>query len=157
MKSDLTIFDRANYLTYFRQTLLYCCCIAGPPLASGQTIPIDSAVIYFSKTQLDSALDPNLSKEIGRILGTSKEDNSYYMVAVRTKPGDVEIHEQFKDIAIIRSGHGLLKTGRRVVGQKVSGQEPSREWKGGVIQDAMIRKLSPGDFIVIPAMMGHQY
>jgi mannose-6-phosphate isomerase-like protein (cupin superfamily) len=69
----------------------------------------------------------------------------------------VEIHEQFDDVAIIRSGHGVLRTGSKVKGQKESGTPGAGEWIGGVIEDGSDRKLSPGDFIVVPATLAHQY
>jgi len=50
-----------------------------------------------------------------------------------------------------------LRTGTIVKGQKESGDVGTREWLGGVIQDAQERKLSPGDFIIVPAMLAHQY
>ena len=95
-------------------------------------------------------------ERISRLLGRS-DDGSPYLVVTRNKPGDVEIHEQYDDVAIVRSGRGVLKTGYEISGQKESGKEPSREWLGGTIRNAKERSLSPGDFIVIPAMMPHQY
>lgn len=122
----------------------------------GQKRTADS-VTFYSRSQLDSLLKVKVSPEsVSRLLGKSK-DNEPYMVISRTKPGDVEIHELYDDVAIIRSGSGTLKTGYQVKGQKESGQAPSREWRGGVIENGKDRSLSPGDFIVIPAMLGHQY
>jgi mannose-6-phosphate isomerase-like protein (cupin superfamily) len=115
------------------------------------------SVIFFSQVQLDSALKSEVNPpRIWRLLGKSKENESY-LIAVRTKPGDVEIHEQFDDVAFIRSGHGILRTGFQVTGNKVSGNAPAREWLGGVISNARERKVAPGDFIVIPAGLPHQY
>ena len=126
-------------------------------MASGQKIATDT-VIYYSFSQIDSAL--TTSKEsprlIASLLGRST-DGEAYLVGVRTQPGDVEIHEQFDDVAIIRSGHGVLRTGTIVKGQKESGNVGAREWIGGVIKDAHERDLSPGDFVVVPAMLAHQY
>ena len=122
----------------------------------GQMKSADS-VTFYSHTKVDSMLNAKVSPErVSRLLGRSK-DNEPYLVIIRTKPGDVEIHEQFDDVAIIRSGHGTLKTGHQVKGQKESGKLPAREWLGGIIEDAKERSLSPGDFIVIPAMLAHQY
>lgn len=115
-------------------------------------------VIYYSFTTIDSMLTaPNSSSRlIAKLLGRSA-DGEGYLVGVRTQPGDVEIHEQFDDVAIIRSGHGILRTGTKVHGQKESGSAPAREWIGGVIEQGNERELSPGDFIVVPAMLAHQY
>ena len=117
----------------------------------------DSTVIFFAKTQIDSAFNPTMNPEkVGRLLGSSKNAASY-LVVVRTKPGDVEIHEHWDDVVIIQSGGGVLRTGRVAVGQKSNGVAPFRDWMGGEIKDVKERNLSPGDFIVIPAMMPHQY
>jgi mannose-6-phosphate isomerase-like protein (cupin superfamily) len=113
-------------------------------------------VTYYSSSQIDSFLATSTTSPrlIGKTLGRSA-DNEPYLVGVRAQPGDVEIHEQFDDVAIIRSGHGVLRTGKKVKGQKAGTN--AGEWIGGVIEDAQERHLSPGDFIVIPAMLGHQY
>jgi len=112
-------------------------------------------VTYYSSSQIDAFLTTSTTSPrlIGKTLGRSA-DNEPYLVGVRAQPGDVEIHEQFDDVAIIRSGHGVLRTGKKVRGQKAG--NPG-EWIGGVIENAEERHLSPGDFIVIPAMVGHQY
>lgn len=115
-------------------------------------------VIYYSFSAIDSML---ITKEVSprllaKVLGRSA-DGENYLVGVRNKPGDVEIHEQFDDVAIIRSGHGVLRTGKNVRGHKESGKAGAREWLGGVIEDGQDRNLSPGDFIVVPAMLPHQY
>ena len=125
--------------------------------ASGQKVATDS-VIYYSFSQIDSALSTSKTSPrlIASLLGRSS-DGEAYLVGIRTQPGDVEIHEQFDDVAIIRTGHGILRTGTIVKGQKESGDVGAREWLGGVIEDAHERKLSPGDFIIVPAMLAHQY
>ena len=69
----------------------------------------------------------------------------------------MEIHEQFDDVAIIRSGHAILRTGTKVSGSKESGNPGTREWSGGIIEEGKERALSAGDFVVIPAMLAHQY
>lgn len=113
-------------------------------------------VTFYSSSQIDSFLATSSAspRMIGKLLGKSA-DNESYLVGVRTQAGDVEIHEEFDDVAIIRSGHAVLRTGKKVRGQK-AGNNPG-EWIGGVIEDAQERHLSPGDFVVIPAMVGHQY
>jgi mannose-6-phosphate isomerase-like protein (cupin superfamily) len=127
-----------------------------PLIVYGQKNTTDSVTFYSSST-VDSLLNTKVSPErISRLLGRSADD-APYLVVTRNKPGDVEIHEQYDDVAIVRSGRGTLKTGYEITGQKESGKEPSREWLGGVIMNPKQRSLSPGDFIVIPAMMPHQY
>ena len=123
----------------------------------------DSLIIY-TKKEMDHSIKANLEKALKANtnyavaqLGMSK-DSAPYLVVARTNPGMVEIHEQWDDVAIIRSGHGTLKTGYEVAGEKkITNTQPDREWRGGAIESAEVRNLAPGDFIIIPAMIAHQY
>jgi len=116
------------------------------------------AVTYYRNIQIDSIVKALIKNDtIGTSLGISS-DNAPYLITVRTKTGFVEIHEQMDDIAIIRSGHGTLKTGYQVSGDvRTSGDQPWRNWFCDRIESASEQKLSPGDFIIIPAMTAHQY
>ena len=116
------------------------------------------SMTYYSAAQIDSISNVIIrSNTIAAMLGNGKEDVVSLLLA-RTKPGDAEIHEQMDDIAFIRSGHGTLKIGYDVTGMvKTSDKEPQRNWFYKKINDATERKLSPGDFIIIPAMTAHQY
>ena len=128
-----------------------------PCVGYAQKVGADS-VIFFSHAQSDSIFKGKGSTEraLAFTLGRS-QDKEGYLVILRTKPGDIEIHEQFDDVAIVRSGSALLKTGGKVNGNKVTGSLGAREWIGGTIEGAAERTLSPGDFVVIPAMVAHQY
>jgi hypothetical protein len=116
------------------------------------------SVTYYQHLQIDSILNVIIKNDtIGTALGKS-QDGIPYLVLARTKPGFAEIHEQLDDIAIINSGHGTLKTGYQVTGKiNTTGEEPWRNWFCEGIKDGTERKLSPGDFIIIPAMTAHQY
>ena len=121
-------------------------------------------VFYYSGNQVDSILLATVgdtssiqSLGTGAILEKGPGGEPYY-ITQRTVAGYVEIHEQYDDIVVIRSGHGRLRTGRKVNDSKVlNGEKPLRNWYGGQIIDFHETRISPGDFIVIPAMTGHQY
>lgn len=115
-------------------------------------------VIFYHNPQLDSIINMLIKNDtVATALGTSQE-NMPYLLCARTKAGYVEIHEQMEDIAIIRSGHGTLKTGHEVTGKiRPSGKEPWRNWFCDSIKTTNEQKVSPGDFIIIPAMTAHQY
>lgn len=125
---------------------------------------IQPEVFYYSNNQVDSILlatkgDTSSIQSLGTgvILDRGPGDEPYYMTK-RTVEGYVEIHEQFDDVVVIRSGHGRLRTGRKVNDSKLlNGETPLRNWYGGQIIDFTERRIAPGDFIVIPAMTGHQY
>ena len=123
------------------------------------TLGNQDSLTYYSQNKVDSILNNKMSDKnypdiITHLLGRSKNEDAYYLVMKRSEQGNVERHEQWDDVAVIRSGHGILKTGYNVTGDT---KELDKNWTGGMIQDANKIKLSPGDFIVIPAMMAHQY
>lgn len=121
-------------------------------------------VTFYSKHQLDSILEyVNRDTSIDQNLGTGRilksgEGNEDYYIVQRNVEGYVELHEQWDDVTIIRSGHGVLRTGRKVTDYKfVFGEKPWRSWSGGQIEDATVTNINPGDIIIIPAMTGHQF
>jgi beta-galactosidase beta subunit len=115
-------------------------------------------ITFNSTMQLDSITDVLIKNDsIGTSLGKS-QDGALYLLTVRPKTGLVEVHEQFDDVAIIRSGKGMLKTGHQVGAMiRTEGAAPSRNWFCDSIKNAAERRLAPGDFIIIPAMTAHQY
>ena len=125
---------------------------------------LQPGVFYYSSNQVDSVLQVTVgdtssiqSLGTGVILDRGPGDEPYY-ISKRTVDGYVEIHELHDDIVVIRSGHGRLRTGRKVNDSKLlNGEKPSRNWYGGQIIDFNEKRNAPGDFIVIPAMTGHQY
>ena len=120
-------------------------------------------VLHYSKIQLDSILRGAVGDTTSfQNFGTAEildegEGEETYLISKRTIEGHVEMHEQWDDVVVIRSGHGLLRTGRKVNGAILNGERPFRNWNGGQIIDIKEDSLSPGDFITIPAMTAHQY
>jgi hypothetical protein len=127
-----------------------------PNIAAAQATKTDS-VIFYNNTAVDSIIAVTQKAEkLASVLARSK-DNEAYLAVVRTKSGDVEVHEQWDDVTIVRSGRGVLRTGYDVKSSKMTASTPTKEWVGGEIQNGKDRQLLPGDFIVIPAMLGHQF
>ena len=115
------------------------------------------SITKLTSAQVDSLSSSKLTPDKpGRLLATGPSGERY-LVVVRTGEGAVEIHEQYDDIAVIRSGNGKLRTGASASGAKLSGTPPTREWLGGTIKDAKEYRVAPGDFLVIPAGLAHQY
>jgi mannose-6-phosphate isomerase-like protein (cupin superfamily) len=82
-------------------------------------------------------------------------DGAYqYFVTSRKQPGSAEIHTRWTDITIIKSGTGILRTGRTIAGRR---ETSSGEWRGNAIDDANTRRLGVGDFVVIRAGVAHQF
>ncbi len=73
---------------------------------------------------------------------------------MRTSNGRPEIHDDFEDVVLVRSGHATLLSGGHVVGGRmVSPGEP----RGGPIVGGRSRSLAPGDEFTIAAGVPHQY
>jgi mannose-6-phosphate isomerase-like protein (cupin superfamily) len=119
--------------------------------------PTSRPVTQFTAAQIDSAASSKRTPDKpGRLLATGPSEERY-LVVVRMAEGAVEVHEQYDDVAVIRAGHGVLRTGPRAEGAKLSGTAPMREWLGGTIPKATDRRIAVGDFLVIPAGLAHQY
>ncbi len=73
---------------------------------------------------------------------------------LRTSNGRPEIHDDFEDVVLVRSGHANLLSGGHVVGSSVV--SPG-EHRGGTIVGGTSRALAPGDELTIPAGVPHQY
>jgi hypothetical protein len=107
-------------------------------------------VFYYSSYQVDSILSATAgdtssiqSLGTGAILDKGPGDEPYY-ISKRHVEGYVEIHEQFDDVVVISSGHGRLRTGRKVEGNKLlNGEKPSRNWYGGQIIDFNEKEFRP--------------
>src|SRR5690349_22243685 len=84
-------------------------------------------VRQFTSAQIDSASSSKKTPDKpGRLLATGPSDERY-LIVVRTGEGAVEAHEQYDDVAVVRAGRGVLRTGPKVEGAKVSGTAPTRE------------------------------
>ena len=77
-----------------------------------------------------------------------------YLVSTRRETGDAELHERWADVAFVRSGRATLRTGPAL--ERPRQVEPS-EWKANAIVAARDRSVGPGDLLVIPAGVAHQW
>jgi mannose-6-phosphate isomerase-like protein (cupin superfamily) len=94
---------------------------------------------------------------MGFMIGLGHSATQCWIVK-RTSPGLVEMHEQWDDIVTIRSGKGILRTGKMVTGnRKRMDTRQSKNWMGGTIVNPEVQHIKTGDFFLIPAMTGHQY
>ncbi|MGC3943418.1 MAG: hypothetical protein QM762_02600 [Chryseolinea sp.] len=127
------------------------------PLIMHAQLTTSRTVTKLSSAQIDSASSSKITPDKpGRLLATGPSGERY-LVVVRTGEGAAEIHEQYDDVAVIRAGHGVLRTGATATGAKLSGTAPNREWLGGQISGAKEYRVATGDFFVIPAGLAHQY
>jgi hypothetical protein len=77
-----------------------------------------------------------------------------YVQARRTSSGVPEVHDRWIDVVMVQAGHARLLTGGHVDG---SGLASPGEHRGGTIVGGTGRSVDPGDLVVIPAGVPHQY
>ena len=77
-----------------------------------------------------------------------------YLQIRRGKSGVPEVHDRWTDVTIVQSGRATLLSGGRVSGNHV---EMPGEHRGGTITGGTSRPVGPGDLMIIPAGIPHQY
>jgi uncharacterized RmlC-like cupin family protein len=107
---------------------------------------IDSALRSLAATPEPNARDLPIT-------GASRRSYQFVVLA-RRATGAAELHERWDDVVLVRSGTALLRTGRALVARKL--REPG-EWNGTDIGGARDQAVGPGDVLVIPAGIPHQW
>ena len=126
--------------------------MAGVGVAFAQDAQSKRDVAFASSAEIDAASARAAvgANSVDRLL----PDGAYqYFVAMRKQPGLAEIHSQTDDVTVIRSGRGVLRTGRALANQR---EVSPGEWRGDAVQDFTERQLGAGDLLMIPAGMVHQ-
>ncbi len=88
----------------------------------------------------------------GRTLGATPTYS--YIQGRRTASGGPERHERWTDVAYVQAGRATLLVGGRIDG---GAESAPGELRGGTIVGGKERALAPGDLVVIPAGVPHQY
>ncbi len=79
-------------------------------------------------------------------------ENHYVLVAGRSGPGEVEVHEHWIDYMAIQQGEAEFTFGGSLAGARDTGPGEKR---GGTITGGTVVRLHPGDFLVVPAGQPH--
>jgi len=82
----------------------------------------------------------------------SDHENFYVLVAGRTGPGEVEVHEHWIDYMEIQQGEADFTFGGTATGMRDTGPGEKR---GGTITGGTVVTLRPGDFLMVPAGQPH--
>jgi len=125
-------------------------CLAGAVNAqtTGHAIPPDPFRVFGDKELT------TLSSGKGVLtLGTLVDhENHYVLIAGRTGPGEVEVHEHWIDYMVIQQGEADFTFGGTVTGMRDTGPGEKR---GGSISGGTVVAIKPGDFLVVPAGQPH--
>jgi mannose-6-phosphate isomerase-like protein (cupin superfamily) len=121
-----------------------------PPGASTQG---GAAVEYYTAAALahvgDSLARGSTSGHMLRAHGTYQ-----YLQIRRGRSGVPEVHDRWTDVTTVQAGRATLLSGGRVSGSHV---ETPGEHRGGTIAGGASRPVGPGDLMIIPAGIPHQY
>jgi mannose-6-phosphate isomerase-like protein (cupin superfamily) len=79
-------------------------------------------------------------------------ENHYVLVAGRSGPGEVEVHDHWIDYMVIQQGEADFTFGGTASGMRDTGPGEKR---GGSITGGTMVSLKPGDFVVVPAGQPH--
>jgi mannose-6-phosphate isomerase-like protein (cupin superfamily) len=77
-----------------------------------------------------------------------------YLQIRRTRSGVPEVHDRWIDVTTVQSGRGTLLSGGHVTGSRA---EAGGEHRDGTIVGGASRPVGPGDLMIIPAGVPHQY
>ena len=88
----------------------------------------------------------------GRVLRST--ETLQYIEGRRDAPGTPEVHDHWTDVAFVQGGRATLVTGGRVEGARL---ESAGEHRGGQIVGGVAHVVGPGDLVIIPAGVPHQY
>jgi mannose-6-phosphate isomerase-like protein (cupin superfamily) len=137
-------------MSRLKVSLLFFVCLSGAGQA--QTAPHATppdAFRHFSDSEL-----AKLSSGKGALtLSTLSDHQNYYvLVAGRTGPGEVEVHEHWIDYMAIQQGEAEFTSGGTATGMHDTGPG---ERRGGSITGGTVVSLKPGDFLMVPAGQPH--
>jgi mannose-6-phosphate isomerase-like protein (cupin superfamily) len=77
-----------------------------------------------------------------------------YLQIRRARSGVPEVHDRWTDVTMVQAGRASLLSGGSVSGSHV---EAPGEHRGGTITGGTSRPVGPGDLMIIPAGIPHQY
>jgi mannose-6-phosphate isomerase-like protein (cupin superfamily) len=124
--------------------------VAGVAFAQGAQSKTDVALA--SSAVIDAAV-ARAAANPGTATRLLPDDAYQYFVMGRREAGLAEIHKQWTDVTTIRSGKGVLRTGKTLAGQR---ETSPGEWRGDSVQASVERQLGAGDLVVIPVGVAHQ-
>jgi hypothetical protein len=82
----------------------------------------------------------------------SDHENFYVLVAGRSGPGEVEVHEHWIDYMAIQQGEAEFTSGGTATGMH---DTAPGERRGGAITGGTVVTVRPGDFLMVPAGQPH--
>ena len=130
---------------------LFACGRHAPITASPAPAVNPESVRHFSSRALDSIANVLHSQQPARVVGDYAR---YALVLVRRNaPGEMEVHDLWDDVFVVRSGSATLVVGSTFSGTRMTAPG---ERRGGIIGDPRTIQIRAGDVLTIPAGVAHQ-
>jgi len=125
-------------------------CLAGAAnaQATGHSTPPDAFRVFSDK----DLAGLSTGKAALTLSTLSDHENFYVLVAGRSGPGEVEVHEHWIDYMAIQQGEAEFTFGGTATGMRDTGPGEKR---GGTITGGTAVSIKPGDFIAVPAGQPH--
>lgn len=126
-------------------------------MALGQQTDDASGFHYWSHSDLanmTSGLASQMDAQKFKSKTIATEGNHRFLVTHREAAGQSEYHEKESDIVFVQNGHATLIYGGKMVGAKTTAPG---ELRGTGIEGGSKKELGPGDVVVIPTKMPHQF
>jgi mannose-6-phosphate isomerase-like protein (cupin superfamily) len=125
-------------------------CVTGPAGAegTGHAAPPDPFKVFSDKDLAGLAT----GKGALTLATLVDHENHYVLIAGRTGPGEVEVHEHWIDYMVIQQGEAEFTFGGKLTGARDTGPGEKR---GGAITGGTVVTIKAGDFLVVPAGQPH--
>jgi glc operon protein GlcG len=137
--------------------------VVGAIGVSGESPQQDEDVARAGVAALDAAATPapvtyidHAAVQAAFAQGVPLLENSEYKVHAsrRTEAGKVEIHERETDVVYVLQGEAIFVTGGRLLDGVVTGPG---EIRGTQLEGGTVRRLVPGDVVIVPHGMPHWF
>lgn len=130
--------------------LLVVLCLSATP-SRAQSAPV---VEHHPQAQLDEELAGAATAPERTAVKVLGDNGRYrYVVLRRDRTGEVEVHDAWDDVIVVRSGAAMLLHGGAISGGR---QTAPGETRGGVISGGVAQPIAAGDIVVVPAGIPHQ-
>lgn len=126
-------------------------------LLLGQSTETPSGVHFWSHAdiaKMADALAPQMDANKLKSQTIATEGNHRFLVSHREASGQSEYHEKESDIIYPQNGTAKIIYGGKMIDPKTTAPG---ELRGSGIEGGQERLLEPGDVMVIPARMPHQF
>jgi mannose-6-phosphate isomerase-like protein (cupin superfamily) len=112
---------------------------------------IPAQAIVAAERSLAAATSP---EDVARELPSGDPSRYQFVVLSRRAAAAAELHDRWADVVFVRSGRAVLRTGHSLAQRRPRGG--GGEWLGA-IENGQDRPVGPGDVVVIPAGIAHQW